>query len=210
MSSQASPVGHPARPAVRSALSASLLNAAVFTAFAYLTTHVKPIRRISPWQDDPYDTVVTFTMFFVPMLSVLIVMRMMLCSRNRILPLHRATQLRRAALVSAGMVTATYATDYVAVVARADGSMWNGRTSWLIAALALASVPAAVNWAMLARTRGILPRPADDGDRATDDWLDDALLATELVAARLPQPVGQFAAGLERRHPPHGYAAGSP
>lgn len=199
MSSHALPVSHPARPAVRSALSATLLNAAVFTAFAYVTTHVKPVRHISPWQDDPYDTVVTFTMFFVPMLSVLIVMRMTLCRRNRMLPLNRATQLLRAARVSAGLVAATYATDYVAVIARADRSMWNGRTSWLIAALALASIAAAVNWAMLTRTRGILPRRADDGDQAVDDWLDDALLAIEIMAARLPRPVGRFAAWLVRR-----------
>lgn len=199
MPSREVPADHPARPALRAALWTSLLNAAVFTVFAYVTAHAKPVRHISPWQDDPYDTVATFTMFFVPMVTLLIAMRMTLCRRDQALPLHRATQLLRAALVSAGLATATYATDYVAVIARADRSTWNARTSWLIAALALASVLAAANWAMLARTRGKLPRRPDGGDQAAGDWLDDALPVIEIVAARLPRPAGRFAAWLERR-----------
>ena len=126
------PVGHPARPVVRSALVASVLNAVVFTVFAYVTTQVKAVRHGSPWQDDPYDTVVTFTMFFVPIVTALIVPRMLLCRRNQSVPLHRAAQLLRASVVSALLVTATFATDWAAVIARADRSLWGSGTPWLI------------------------------------------------------------------------------
>jgi hypothetical protein len=186
-----------AQAAVRSALSASLLNAVVFTVFAYVTTQVKAVRHASPWQDDPYDTVVTFTMFFVPIVTALIVMRMLPCRRNRQLTLHRARQLLRAALVSALLVTTTYGTDCAAVIARANRALWDDGTPWLIPALAVASLPTWVTWVMLARTRGLLPRPSDD--QVPGDWLDDALEVAELAAARLPPPAGRIAAWLERR-----------
>jgi hypothetical protein len=49
---------------------------------------------------------------------------------------------------------------------------------------------------MLARTRGLLPRP--DDDQVPGDWLDDARLLVDRVAARLPQPTSRFAAWLDR------------
>jgi hypothetical protein len=185
-----------AQAAMRSTLLVSVLNAVVFTVFAYVTTQVKPVRHVSPWQDDPYDSVVSHTMFFVPIVTALIVMRMLVDCRNRPLPLDRATQLLRATLISAVLVTATYAADCVAVIARADRAMWDGGTRWLISALAVASLPTWVTWAKLARMRGLLPRPSDDG--VLGDWLDDALPLVNLLAARLP-PAGRIAEWLERR-----------
>jgi hypothetical protein len=143
-------------------LSASVSHAVVFTVFAYVTTQVKAVRHGSPWQDDPYDTVVTFTMFFVPILTALIVLRMLLWRRDEPVPLHRAAQLLRASVVSALLVTATFATDWAAVIARADRVRWDRGTPWLVSVLALVSVLVAVNWGMLARTRGLLPHQ-DDG-----------------------------------------------
>jgi hypothetical protein len=190
------PVGHAARPVVRWALSASVLNAVLFTAFAYITTQVKVVRHTSPWQDDPYDTVVTFTMFFVPIVATLIAVRMLLCRRAQPLPVHRVAQLLRAAVVSGLLISATYATDWVAVAEHAERSRWNDRTPGLIAALGVVSVVMALTWALLARTRGLLPRPADD--QAPGDWIEDAQLLVDLVAARLPRPAGRFAAWLDR------------
>ena len=190
------PAGHPARPVVRAALAASVLNAVVFTVFACVTTQVKAVRHGSPWQDDLYETVVTFTMFFVPIVTALIVPRMLLCRRNQPVPLDRAAQLLRASVVSALLVTATFATDWAAVIARADRSLWDSGTPWLISVLALVSVLAAVNWVMLARTPGLLPR--HDVDQVPGDWLDDARLLVDRVAARLPQPTSPFAAWLDR------------
>ena len=48
--------------------------------------------------------------------------------------------------------------------------------------LALVSVLVAMNWVMLARTRGLLPRP--DDDQVPGDWLDDARLLVDRVAAQ--------------------------
>ena len=53
----------------------------VFTAFAVVTTQVKTVRAGSPWQDDPYDGVVSFTVFLVPALAFLIAVRVGLSRR---------------------------------------------------------------------------------------------------------------------------------
>jgi hypothetical protein len=190
------PVGHAARPVMRSALWVSVLNAVVFTCFAYVTTQVKPVRHVSPWQDDPYDTVVTFTMFFVPIISALILLRMILFRRTQAVPVRRLVQLRRALLVAAALVTATYLTDWVAVLKRADRSLWTDRTPWLISVLAVVTVLMGLTWLMLARTRGILPRL--DESQGPSDWLDDTRLLIDLAAGRLPRPAQRFAGWLDR------------
>ncbi|MEV0404686.1 hypothetical protein [Actinoallomurus sp. NPDC050550] len=95
--SESLPVGHRARPAVRTALAAAVLNAILFAVFGYVTTQVKSVRNGSPWQDDPYDAVVTFTVFCVPILVLLVLLRIPLCRRSEPQPLYRVTQLLRAA-----------------------------------------------------------------------------------------------------------------
>lgn len=80
------PAGHPARASARSALLAALAGGVMFTVFAYVTTQMRSVRSGSPWQDDPYDTVVTFTMFFVPFLVLLMTLRLPLCRRGEPLP----------------------------------------------------------------------------------------------------------------------------
>lgn len=193
------PAGHAARPAVRSALLASVLDAVVFTVFAYVTTQGTPVRQGSPWQDDPYDAVVTFTMFFVPAIAALIVMRMLLCRRNEPLPMYRVAQLLRASAVSSLLATATYLTDWAAVIARADRELWDSGTPWLMAVLGLMSLLAAADWLTQARARRLLPRLGDY--RGHGDWLDDARPVADLVAARLPRLAGGLAAWLDRRDP---------
>ncbi|SOB88933.1 hypothetical protein [Streptomyces sp. 1331.2] len=178
-------VGHPARPAAAAALSTSAAGAAAFTLFAYLTTQVCSVRAGSPWQGDPYDAVVTFTMFFVPLLGALGGARVLLCRRDRPLPRHRVEQALRAALVCTLLVAATLATDWAAVAARADHASWDGGTPWLIASLLpLTGVTAG---GLLLHRRAIrrLPKPVRGAEDTGGDWLDDlAPLATLLAGPR--------------------------
>ncbi|MER7674734.1 hypothetical protein ABTY61_40610 [Kitasatospora sp. NPDC096128] len=178
-------VGHPARPAAAVALLTSAAGAAAFTLFAYLTTQVRVVRTGSPWQDDPYDAVVTFTMFFVPLLGTLGGARALLCRRDRPLPRYRIEQVLRAALVCTLLVAATLATDWAAVAARADRASWDGGTPWLIVSLLpLTGVTAG---SLLLHRRAIrrLPKPVRGAEDTGGDWLDDlAPLATLLAAPR--------------------------
>ena len=179
------------------ALMVSVLNAVVFTVFAYVTTHLKIAREGgSPWQPDPYHTVVTFTMFFVPILMLLILVRVPVCRRNEPLPLYRASQLLRASGASALLVTATYITDWVAVAAGTGRPRWDSGTPWLIAVLGLVSGLMAVDWLVQVRSWRLLPHRA--GDQACGDWLDDARLVAALAGARWPRSAGRLAGWLER------------
>lgn len=59
-------VGDPRRRLVGRAAFGTLLAAAVFLVFTG-TKQIKAVYFHAPWSDDPYDTVLSFTMFFVPL-----------------------------------------------------------------------------------------------------------------------------------------------
>ncbi|MDH6708240.1 cytochrome bd-type quinol oxidase subunit 2 [Kitasatospora sp. MAA19] len=203
------PVGNRARPVAAAALWASVAGAGVFTAFAYVTTQVHAVRAGSPWQSDPYDVVVTFTMFFAPLLGALGSVRTLLCRRDEPLPLYRIEQLLRVSLVCTLLVAATVAADWAAVAAHADRELWNHGTPWLIASLLpLTGVVAAV---LLLHRRAVrlLPRTPGEGRRRADgDWLDDLAPLVDALTARHPRAVRTLAArirhsstiGFVRRH----------
>jgi hypothetical protein len=63
-----------ASPAV---ILASLGTACLFEVLTVLATQDKTVRAASPWQDDPYDAVVSLTQFAVPMLALVIALRLL-------------------------------------------------------------------------------------------------------------------------------------
>ncbi|MFD7455021.1 hypothetical protein [Kitasatospora sp. NPDC059827] len=175
--------GHPARPAAAAALLTSAAGAAAFTLFAYLTTQVRVVRAGSPWQDDPYDAVVTFTMFFVPLLGALGGARTLLCRRDRPLPRYRIEQVLRAALVCTLLVAATLATDWAAVAARADRASWDsGTTPWLIASLLPLTGVTVESLLLYRRAIRRLPKPVRGAEDMGGDWLDDLVPLANLLA----------------------------
>lgn len=190
------PVGHHARPSLALTLRYSVVNAVAFTVFAYLTTQWRSVRKGSPWQDDPYDTVVSFTMYFVPLLAVMIVLRAVLCRKSDPVPLYRVEQLLRASLVCSVLVTATVVADWVAVALRADGSLWNPGTPWLIASLALLTGSASIDTLLRRRAWRGLPRRAHR--HADGDWLDDVVPLLEVFAGRFPRAGGPLAQRMRR------------
>ncbi len=187
-------MGHPSRPALRTAIVSTTLNALAFVIFAVVTTQVTPVRSGSPWQDDPYDTVVTFTMFFVPITVFLILVRALLCRRDEPVPLYRTHQVIRACALSALLVSATCVTDWAAFAVKADHRLWDGGTPWLIVGLGAVSVLAALNWLVQILTWRLVPRHT--GEQPTADCLEDVRLVVELLAHRGPGPVGRLASRL--------------
>jgi predicted dienelactone hydrolase len=190
------PAGHRARSAVASALWASVAGAVAFTVFACVTTQVKGVRAGSPWQDDPYDGVVSLTEFLVPTLAVLVVARALLIRRREPQPVFRVTQLLRAAFVCTLLVTATVTTDWLAVVLRADRPLWDEGTPWLIAALVPLTAAAAAG--LLSQWRAFHRLPPRDGRRPDGDWLDDLAALIDALAARLPHAGRRLASRLSR------------
>jgi uncharacterized membrane protein YhaH (DUF805 family) len=96
------PAGHPTRLLVRNAFWTVLLASALFECFAVVTTQVKPLRVHSPWQNDPYDTAVSFTMFFVPLVCGLCLVLVQLFRRQLPIAIRRVHDLLRASGVVLG------------------------------------------------------------------------------------------------------------
>ncbi|WP_133259955.1 hypothetical protein [Streptacidiphilus pinicola] len=185
------PADHPARAAVRRAARDGLAAAVLFTAFAEVTSHVRAVRAGSPWQDDPYDAVVSFTLFLVPALAALATARSVLLRRDEPQPHFRIGQLLRAWGLSAALIAATALTDWTAVALRADRDRWSGTTPWLVVSLALPTAAAALAGARVLQARRLLP-PGLRGRRegaAAGDWLDDLAPVAQDLAARLPAPL---------------------
>src|SRR5207249_8042943 len=107
--------GDPRRRSAGRALLGSLLAAAGFILFVLLTKQVRAVEAHVPWRDDPYDAVVSFSMFAVPLLAVACLLRAPACRREQVLPLTRVLDLLRAARLIAVIVCVTLLAAWVSV-----------------------------------------------------------------------------------------------
>lgn len=198
-------VGDPRRPVVRRILVGTLLTAALFVAFAFVAKEVRPLADHAPWQDDPYDVVVSFTMFFVPLVAALVLLRALLCRRDSPLPVARVVSLVRACRVVLVAVHVTLAVDWISVALQVHREDWDAATGLLVGLLAATTLVAAAATVELSRAaRQALHWPAAPRSPAAPsipDALADALLLAERWSRRLGPAslVGSLLAWLDRR-----------
>lgn len=167
--------------------------AVLFTAFAVATTQLRALRAHSPWQDDPYDVVVSFTQLLVPALAAALVVRII----NR-RPCAAPGDLLRGGWALVGMVAATAATDWVAVALRVHEDAWGGTGRLLIAALALVTlVTVVVAAAMWWTTRRAGERAHGPADPAGPDWVEDVVAGVGGLVGRCGVPGRAAARGLD-------------
>lgn len=178
-------VGHPARQTTRTALLWTLGAVVAFSLFAFVSTQDKALRAHSPWQDDPYDVVVSFTMFLVPLIAGAAFVRAQLCRANRPLIASRLLDLQRAADASIAAIALTVLVDWAAVLVGENASVWGTSGVLLIAALGLLTL--AVLGALLAtiRSHRVVARARVRTAPSDPDWCDDALELVLLVGDRL-------------------------
>ncbi|MCW2859507.1 MAG: hypothetical protein JWP48_1215 [Actinoallomurus sp.] len=162
-----------ASPAV---ILASLGTAGLYEVLTVLATQDKTVRAASPWQDDPYDAVVSLTQFAVPMLGLVIALRL-LAWRAPGGP-DRERQMVRAAGAMTALIGLTLVFEWAAVIGGAHAPSWNTRTSVLISGLVVASTLTVAVTALLVRCR----RPRGSSRRWRHDWLGDVVL----VCGRIP------------------------
>lgn len=82
------PVGDLRRPLIGRAAFGTLLASAIFFVFT-ATKQSSPVYVHAPWVNDPYDTVFSFTMFFVPLLAATVLVQVSLCRKSEPLPTGR-------------------------------------------------------------------------------------------------------------------------
>ena len=130
MSAQPSvlPVDDARRPPIRRAVFGTVWAAGVFFVFT-ATKEVKPIYDHAPWLDDPYDAVISFTMFFVPLVAACLLVQVSLCLRSEPLSTARVIAILRACRVAVGAVVVDLASAWVAVALGANKSQWAVRAT---------------------------------------------------------------------------------
>lgn len=204
------PVGDGRRPVIGRACVASLLAACAFMIFALASKEVRTLNVHAPWQDDPYDVFVSFSVFFVPLLVCLCLARITLCRRSEPLPIGRLNGLLRGCRLILAAIVVTLAADWVSVALHADPAAWNGVTPRLIVALTSVSVVAAGAALALRSAQAGLPIAPGAGAEG-GDWLADVVAAADRYARmlgpfaseslRLLRAVDTYLASRVRGHP---------
>jgi hypothetical protein len=177
------PVGDPRRALIGRAAIGVVLAAAVFFVFT-ATKQIKPVYLHAPWGNDPYDTVFSFTMFFVPLVVACFLVQVSLCRKSEALPTSRVVTIVRGCRVAVGGIVIELLSAWVAVAIGANRSQWSGATTGaLIGLLSLCTVVTGKVMVDLHR----VPRLAN-ADRvpvaaassaAASDWLADVVTVAE-------------------------------
>jgi hypothetical protein len=154
----------------------SLGVAGVFEALTVLETQDKTVRAASPWQDDPYDAVVSLAQFTVPMLALVIALRLLAWQAPG--GADRAQQTVRAAGAMITLVGLTLVFEWAAVISGAPASLSATWASVLIGGLVVNSLLTAVVAVLLVRCR----RRRGSSSGWQHDWLGDAVF----VCRRIP------------------------
>ena len=181
------PVDDPGRPVIRRAVFGTLWAAVIFFVFT-TTKEIKPIYSHSPWLNDPYDTVTSFAMFFVPLVAACLLVQVSLCDRSEPLSTARVVSIVRACRVAVAVIVVDLASADVALALAANRSQWTlAATGIEVGLLALATLVATMAIRHLARLPR-LPRPAGLHDLDAPDWLSDVVT----VARRESRWFGPF------------------
>ena len=203
-------VDDPRRPPIRRAVFGTIWAAAVFFVFA-ATKELKTVYGHSPWLNDPYDTVISFAMFFVPLVTACLLVQVSLCLRSEPLSTARVVTIVRACRVAVGAIVVDLASAWLAVSLGANGSHWAlAATGTEIGLLVLATAVAATALVHLVRVPR-LPGLAQLYGAGAADWLGDAVTVVRRESRRLG-PLGRIASGAAdwaeqslvrraRRHP---------
>jgi hypothetical protein len=164
---------------VRRRIGIALLAAGICGAACLLlsvvATQYKPLRAHSPWQDDPYDVVVSFSLVALPLLLAAGASRAAMCRAAEELPVARARDVMRLARVVTGVATLCVAAEWAAVAVGAHQAEWGAEGAALIGGLSAVTGLCAAAWALSAgvsRSPGTGSWPAATGPDWIDDWLD--------------------------------------
>jgi hypothetical protein len=168
------PVSDPRRSQIRRAVFGTLWAAAIFFVFT-ATKMIKPIYIHAPWFNDPYDTVISFTMFFVPLVAACLLVQVSLCLRSEALSTVRVVNILRACRVAVGAILVDLASAWIAIALRANGTEWTvSATGVEIGLLVLSTGAVLLATLHLVRTPRLLT-PAQLHDPHAPDWIGDAV-----------------------------------
>jgi hypothetical protein len=152
----------------------TLMASAVFFIFT-ATKQIKPIYYHAPWENDPYDTVFSFTMFFVPLVAACFLVQVSLCRKSEPLPTSRVVAILRGCRVAVAAIVVELLTAWTAVAVGANRSQWTGAATGVLAALlTLSTIVTGKVIVDLCRAPR-LSTPDRVQDMQASDWLADLI-----------------------------------
>ncbi len=179
------PVGDPRRQAIGRAVFGTLFACVVFFVFAAPAKQIGSVYDHAAWANDPYDTVYSFAMFFVPLVAALFLVQVSLCRRSEPLSIARVLVILRGCRLALGAVLTTLLSCWVSVALGANRSQWtSGATLALLALLVVATLVAARASRNLGRVPKLRSLAGQEGG-ARSDWLTDAVAVAERESRRL-------------------------
>lgn len=210
-------VGDPARRVFGRAVAGSVLLASLLFAFVAVGKELPALYAHEPWQDDPYDALVSFELLALPALIGLSALRLLLCRADEPLPARRVVDLLRMSRVLIWLGGVTVTSLWLSVLAGDHRSAWTPVTAGLLTGLAALTVLTGAGARLVGRARRAARDRGDAPERP--DWLSDALVLaqrlTERVLGEVPasrrllERVDSVVVAAVRRHPLGAAAAGS-
>lgn len=165
------------------ALRAGFVVVTVFAVVTIVSKEIATLNALQPWQDDPYDVLVSLDFAILPLLVVVGAIRLLLCRRDEPLPSRRLTDLLRVS--AAGLVAClfTEVAEWVAVALERHRDEWNVSTAWQILLLALCTVSTVGAGGLTLRAVRAVDRTAVCAPQP--DWLSDLITAGLQLSGRL-------------------------
>jgi hypothetical protein len=173
------PVGDRRRRPLGRAVTIVLVAAVVFLAFQLPVKQFLALYHQVPWSDDPYDAVTSFTVFFVPLTTLVTLVRLSLCHRDQALPLSRVQGVLRSSRVALLAMVVTLLSDWISLALQTRRDTWTGTTAGLVVVLALASIVVLGAGVLLRRAAAPVP-PEMFGEPPAPDWFADLVAVAEL------------------------------
>lgn len=129
----------------------------------------------APWLNDPFDTVISFMILFVPLMALACVPRILLCRRHQPMPAIRIRDILRGCRVVVAGATLTLAVEGISVALQENRRAWDAMTFLQIGLLAVMSAADVLLMLRLRQVRLPTPRPSGRGETVPFDWLGDAV-----------------------------------
>lgn len=168
---------------VRRAVVGTFLVSGIFMVFTIASKEFPTLYLHTPWENDPYDTTVSFAIFFVPLIGGICLVPLMLVKRSEPLMGYRIRTLLRGCEVAIAVVVTTLLSDWISVVSSANRVQWTGTTRILLTLLTAITIISGQIAFDLYRARKLGSRISFPSDAQTD-WISDLITLLKLKSGR--------------------------
>ena len=162
-------VGDPSRRRIGVAVVTALWTAAGFVVYLWTAKEIRLLYVHEPWQNDPYDAVVSFAFFFVPILAAFCLIRAALCKSAKPLPIRRVRELLTASRLMLAIAGVTLGAEWTSFALGVQRELWDSTTAVILVALGFMTVVVLIAGVLVTGALRSTPT-AESGP----DWWSDA------------------------------------